>query len=378
MDSPVLDPMDGLGFLDLDFQEPTVHNKSMDVELSDLLNLDPPVLGMHPSARSSTDRAELLRAALRSHQDMNGLPVLPERSAAVGLSAATPLELNNNAVVAPLTAAAPQALPTTTPQPVPAKAVKTSAVRAAAAKAPAKVKSEPDEDTDSDDMSSQLGKNGVSKRRRRIRNAKQQELNRLAQQRYRERKKQKYSVLQGTVDELSVRISQLNTLEAANSELQQRNVQLEIVVKDQTGQLRSQQDTIAKQAQQLQTQAVQLQQQAQQLQQQVQHIEQQEKQVTELKSKVAASTSSTASQTGAESDVITDEKIALAIRAVLTGVSTMTSMLPGKDTQQMQQMVTQLPDSLLQQLRTCCREVALHLKATEVKEQPLAVSVPCC
>lgn len=196
----------------------------------------------------------------------------------------------------------------------------------------------------------------------------------------RERKKQKYSVLQGTVDELSVRISQLNTLEAANSELQQRNIQLEIVVKDQSAQLRSQQDTIAKQAHQLQTQAVQLQHQAQQLQQQVQHIEQQEKQVAELKSNAAANMSSTASQTTvADSEVITDEKIALAIRAVLTGVSTMTStMLPAKDTQQMQQVVTQLPDSLLQQLRTCCREVALHLKQTEVKEQPLAVSVPCC
>lgn len=53
MDSPVLDHMDGLGFLDLDFQEPTVHNKSMDVELSDFLNLDAPTLGMLSTSRSS-------------------------------------------------------------------------------------------------------------------------------------------------------------------------------------------------------------------------------------------------------------------------------------------------------------------------------------
>lgn len=196
---------------------------------------------------------------------------------------------------------------------------------------------------------------------------------------HRERKKQKYSVLQGTVDELSLRISQLTTLEAAHSELQQRNVQLEVVVKDQTVQLRNQQDTIAKQATQLQTQAVQLQHQAQQLQQQVQRIEQQDKQIVELQNKVAASTNNSSSQTaGTSNELLTDDKIALAIRAVLTGVSTMTSMLPAKDAQQMQQMVTQLPDSLLQQLRSCCREVALHLKQTEVKEQPLAVSVPCC
>lgn len=199
----------------------------------------------------------------------------------------------------------------------------------------------------------------------------------------RERKKQKYSNLQGTVDELSLRISQLTTLEAANSELQQRNIQLETVVKDQSIQLRSQQDTIAKQAQQLQTQAVQLQHQAQQLQQQVQHIEQQDKQMAELRSTLAGKTNnSSSSQTeqpgSTQPDQVTDDHITLAVRAVLTGVSTMTSMLPAKDVQQMQQVVTQLPDQLLQQLRSCCREVALHLKQTEVKEQPLAVSVPCC
>lgn len=176
-----------------------------------------------------------------------------------------------------------------------------------------------------------------------------------------------------------MRISQLNTLEAANSELQQRNIQLEGVVKDQTTQLKHQQDTIAKQAQQLQTQAVQLQHQAQQLQHQVQRIEQQEQQIADLKSRSSAvAQSSTSSQTPGDSDLLTDDKITMAIRAVLTGVSTMTSMLPAKDAQQMQQMVTQLPDSLLQQLRSCCREVAVHLKQTEVKEQPLAVSVPCC
>lgn len=70
----------------------------------------------------------------------------------------------------------------------------------------------------------------------------------------RERRKQKYSTLQETVDELSTRLGQLNTLEAANSELQQRNQQLEVVVKEQNSQLQAQKDTITRQAQQLQTQ----------------------------------------------------------------------------------------------------------------------------
>lgn len=187
----------------------------------------------------------------------------------------------------------------------------------------------------------------------------------------RERKKQKYCNLQGTVDELSVRLSQLSTLEAANSELQHRNGQLETVVKQQQEQLQQQQETISKQAQQLQTQAQQLHHQAQQLQQQVQHIEQQDKQVAEFKRQVVSQ------QQAADAEQLNDQ-LALAVRAVLTGVSSMTSMLPAKDTQQMQQMVTTLPDNILQQIRSCCREVALHLKKTEVKEQPHAIQVPCC
>lgn len=71
---------------------------------------------------------------------------------------------------------------------------------------------------------------------------------------FRERRKQKYSSLQGTVEELSGRLSQLNTLEVANNELQQRNTQLEVVVKEQTSQLQAQRETITRQAQQLQTQ----------------------------------------------------------------------------------------------------------------------------
>lgn len=70
----------------------------------------------------------------------------------------------------------------------------------------------------------------------------------------RERRKQKYSSLQDTVEELSGRLGQLSTLEAANNELQQRNTQLEVVVKDQNTQLQVQKETITRQAQQLQSQ----------------------------------------------------------------------------------------------------------------------------
>lgn len=138
-------------------------------------------------------------------------------------------------------------------------------------------------------------------------------------------------------------------------------------------------------------QALQLGAQAKQLQAQVAVIQQQDKTLQELRGKLAATDSSSvnnaaapgapaASAAGSDADQLNDQ-VALAVRAVLTGVSSMASVgFPpaSKDAAQMQQMVGQLPDALLQQIRSCCREVALHLKKTEVKEQPHAISVPCC
>lgn len=135
-------------------------------------------------------------------------------------------------------------------------------------------------------------------------------------------------------------------------------------------------------------QAVQLSTQAKQLQAQVSVIQQQDKTLQELRSKLGTDSSSVnnaaapgtpTAAAGGDADQLNDQ-IAMAVRAVLTGVSSMASVSfpPAKDAAQMQQMVVQLPDALLQQIRSCCREVALHLKKTEVKEQPHAISVPCC
>lgn len=135
-------------------------------------------------------------------------------------------------------------------------------------------------------------------------------------------------------------------------------------------------------------QALQLGAQAKQLQAQVSVIQQQDKTLQELRGKLAgvedsanntATAPGTPAAAGSDAEQLNDQ-IALAVRAVLTGVSSMASVgfPPAKDAAQMQQMVVQLPDALLQQIRTCCREVALHLKKTEVKEQPHAITVPCC
>ncbi|KAF6263428.1 hypothetical protein COO60DRAFT_1698844 [Scenedesmus sp. NREL 46B-D3] len=380
MESPVLDPClpssEDLGFLDFFDETAGAPGKSMDLELGlDQLG------GYQPASRP--DREQLLRVALRSHPEY----AVHEAASHAGLDGNPLQQLDNNeaavsqpmsshAVVAikPEPAAAAAAAPSTTSMHQEEQQAQQSASKSIRQKLAAQKQELLD--SDSDGTATQGGK-GTSKRRRRIRNAKQQELNRLAQQRYRERKKQKYCNLQGTVDELSVRLSQLNTLEAANSELHSRNGQLEGVVKQQQVQLQQQQDTISKQAQQLQTQAQQLAHQAQQLQSQVLRVEQQDRQLAELKGHVAAAAAGSSNQQQPAADQLNDQ-LALAVRAVLTGVSSMTSMLPAKDAQQMQQVVTTLPDSILQQIRSCCRDVALHLKKSEVKELPHAVQVPCC
>lgn len=204
--------------------------------------------------------------------------------------------------------------------------------------------------------------------------------------------------MQGTVEDLSQRLGTLSTLEAVNSELCQRNDTLEAVVRQQAARLDEQQDTIAKQEEQLQSQAAQLQ--------------QQRLQVAELHSRLAAlgaappssplatvtdnlvapapaaarsSAGATATapgpvatHTALDADVLNDELL-LAVRTVLAGVSSMAPVaVADRDAVQMQAMVTQLPDALLQRLRSCCREVALVLQQSDVKDTPHAITVPCC
>ncbi|MEW5307434.1 MAG: hypothetical protein WDW36_009831 [Sanguina aurantia] len=69
--------------------------------------------------------------------------------------------------------------------------------------------------------------NAQSKRRRRIRNQKQQELNRLAQQRYRLRKKQRYTDLQSTVCGLTNQLDAVPILESEAAVLKRGQAELQ-------------------------------------------------------------------------------------------------------------------------------------------------------
>ncbi|GFR52216.1 hypothetical protein Agub_g14757 [Astrephomene gubernaculifera] len=70
------------------------------------------------------------------------------------------------------------------------------------------------------------GRTGTTKRRRRTRTERQQVLNRLAQQRYRQRKKEKVQALQSTVGCLQSQLDRLSFLEAENTELRATTQQL--------------------------------------------------------------------------------------------------------------------------------------------------------
>lgn len=80
---------------------------------------------------------------------------------------------------------------------------------------------------DLDDSQNEHDNTASGKRRRRIRNSKQQELNRLAQQRYRQRKKEKYSELQCTVGCLQSQMDRLSFLEKETTQLKQGQAQLQ-------------------------------------------------------------------------------------------------------------------------------------------------------
>ncbi|MEW5303522.1 MAG: hypothetical protein WDW38_001856 [Sanguina aurantia] len=68
------------------------------------------------------------------------------------------------------------------------------------------------------------GAGGAKKKR--TRNNQQMELNRVAQQRYRERKKAEYNELQSAVDQLTAQLAAIRALEARNEDLEIRNASL--------------------------------------------------------------------------------------------------------------------------------------------------------
>lgn len=171
----------------------------------------------------------------------------------------------------------------------------------------------------------------------------------------RERKKQKAATLVTAVDELSKQLDELATLRESHSQLHARHTALETAVARQQQELVAAQATVAAQQQTIQQQAATIKEQAE-------RIQRGEAEAAALLRDGAAAD---------PSGQVVNEQLAAAMRAVLSGV-------PPRETQEVQAVLAALPPSLLKRLHNCCREVSAHLHNADLKEQPHAIQVSCC
>lgn len=210
------------------------------------------------------------------------------------------------------------------------------------------------EDDDDDDGSIDMDSSGCpSKRRRRVRNAKQQELNRLAQQRYRQRKKQRYCDLQSTVDGLTAQLKALSTVEKENAVLRSNGAQLQAKVAAQASKISQLESKLSEKEQQLKAQEgmeVRLKQQEELINKQQAQIQAQAKQLEQLQSQSS----------------ITDtnalfEKVSAAIRAALGEAKEHS-----------------IADKVLQHICRSCREISPIQPQPSTTDGHTAIQVSCC
>ncbi|MEW5317467.1 MAG: hypothetical protein WDW38_008759 [Sanguina aurantia] len=202
--------------------------------------------------------------------------------------------------------------------------------------------------------------NAQSKRRRRIRNQKQQELNRLAQQRYRLRKKQRYTDLQSTVCGLTNQLDAVPILESEAAVLKRGQAELQVQLHSREQALSAASATISAQAAQIASQAARIEQQSSQLE--------------------AATTQ--ARQTSAMLNVdptqLSDRLMAVIQQAVAAAQQPSGTASPPLSQEELMQRISH-------SLQSCCRELLLGPQSkaagalSGVKAAPLAAfPVPCC
>ncbi|CAD7696751.1 unnamed protein product [Ostreobium quekettii] len=109
------------------------------------------------------------------------------------------------------------------------------------------------EDEELEDASPELspGAKAAKKAKQRPRSDKQQELNKQAQQRYRERRKQKFMEMERQVEELTRRVGELQAVEGKNMVITRRNEYLERLVKIQLEEIKNLKREVALQASEL-------------------------------------------------------------------------------------------------------------------------------
>ncbi|EFJ48934.1 hypothetical protein VOLCADRAFT_104481 [Volvox carteri f. nagariensis] len=235
---------------------------------------------------------------------------------------------------------------------------------------------------DDDEEAGRAGQSGP-KRRRRTRTERQQVLNRLAQQRYRQRKKEKVQALQSTVGTLQSQLDRLSFLEAENADLRATTQQLgeQIGVKD---------AALLQMQQQLRQTCV-------ALKVQQEKCAAQERQLTEAQQTMEAQRQQlrSSSLAGLDPQALSDRLLAIIKEALADaqsaggsggGCSGSSSSQGGSGGQgQLAQPLSLMSDAVVQRisrtLTSCCRELVYATKgkqAAAAADTPSAIPVSCC
>jgi len=185
-----------------------------------------------------------------------------------------------------------------------------------------------------------------SKRSRRVRTPKQQELNRLAQQRYRERKKQKYSSLQQAVDALSVQLERVAVVEEERDNLQAEKEDLQLLLKQQTSKLHNRESVITKQQKM---------------------INDQQAEIAALKQRLNALPAA---------DSATDLRLLQHLGSVINTAITTALEEHGCKSAMVGPLSKVLMDKIKNTVGQCCREITTEPATT--KPLPQVVQVSCC
>jgi len=217
------------------------------------------------------------------------------------------------------------------------------------------------------------GKRAAGGKQRRVRNARQAELNRSGQQRYRARRKERYPTLASAVDALTAQMAQMRTLEGENAKLAAGHAALTRVVALQEAEILAQRTHVARQQGLLREQARQLGDARAALEAARAELGAQEAVAGVLQARlVGAAAAGVADAAGAGGLALAPaamvERVAGAIRSAMADGAAAAAAAPAV-----------LPDAVVaaikQTVSACCREA---LAARRAPPAPPAIQVPCC
>jgi chromosome segregation ATPase len=186
----------------------------------------------------------------------------------------------------------------------------------------------------------------------------------------RERKKQKYSEMQLSVDVLANQLGQLSMLQKENKLLRGNVQELQVTIQKKNLQLKQHQEQLKTTQQILTKQVGTIREQQAAISKQDKHSKEQSAQMQALQDKIDNSLDT--ALLSLEPDTVSS-KVVAAVKSAMMGSKEFKGLHP---------TLGQMPDALVQTISTtltrCCAEMYLQLKQSARNEPPAAIQVPCC